>query len=79
MMVPRSADARQFWKVFEMKARQVEARLDWRDYLSLFLKVEPLDLQEVEEGVGLEGDGLAGHVAPDPGCLEQQDNQWVSC
>ena len=29
MMVPRSADARQFWKVFEMKARQVETRLDW--------------------------------------------------
>ena len=42
-------------------------------YLSLFLKVEPLDLQQVEEGVGLEGDGLAGHVAPDPAGLE--DNQ----
>ena len=38
----------------------------------MFLKVEPLDLQEVEEGVGLEGDGLAGHVAPDPGGLQQQ-------
>ena len=76
MMVPRSADARQFWKVFEMKARQVEARLDWRDYLSLFLKVEPLDLQKVEEAVRLEADGLTRHVAPDPGRLE--DNQWVS-
>ena len=44
-------------------------------YLSLFLKVEPLDLQEVEEGVGLEGDGLAGHVAPHPADLQEQHNQ----
>ena len=45
-------------------------------YLGLFLEVEPLDLQEAEEVVGLEAHGLAGHVAPDPGCLQQQeDNQ----
>ena len=40
-------------------------------YLGLFLEVEPLDLQEVEEVVGLEADGLARHVAPDPAGLLQ--------
>ena len=39
----------------------------------MFLKVEPLDLQEVKEAVRLEADGLARDVAPDPGRL--QDNQ----
>ena len=30
-------------------------------YLGLFLQVQPLDLQEVEEVVGLEAHGLARH------------------
>ena len=41
-------------------------------YLGLFLQVQPLDLQEVEEVVGLEAHGLARHVAPDPAGLLQQ-------
>ena len=71
MMVPRSAAARQFWKW-----RVVRSSYSWTGlgsmYLGLFLKVESLDLQEVEEGVGLEGHGLARHVTPHPAGLETQ-------
>ena len=59
-----------------LRWRPGRRRQDWTD-LSLFLKVEPLDLQEVKEAVRLEADGLSRHVAPDPGRLEE--NQWVRC
>ena len=50
----------------------MRAEVRQSSYLGLFLEVEPLDLQEVEEVVGLEAHGLARHVAPDPAGLLQQ-------